>query len=45
MRRTEITIIESNAALGRSDTVPATPAASAITCGAQTMADDGVQQP
>lgn len=45
MRRTEITIIESNATAGRSDTVPATPAASAITCGAQTMANDGVQQP
>jgi hypothetical protein len=44
-RRTEITITENNAAPGRSDTVPGTPAATAITCGDQTMAKDGVQQP
>lgn len=45
MRRTQINIFENNATPGRSDTVPATPAGSTITCGAQTMANDGVQEP
>lgn len=45
MRRTQINIFENNATAGRSDTVPATPAASAISCGDQTMANSGVQQP
>lgn len=45
MRRTEITINGNTAAAGRSDVVGGTPAASTITCGEQTMAGDGVQQP
>jgi hypothetical protein len=45
MRRTEINITENSAIPGRSDTVAATAAASMITCGVQTMAADGVQQP
>lgn len=45
MRRTEITINGNTAVPGRSDTVAGSPAASTITCGDQTMAGDGVQQP
>ena len=45
MRRTEVTLNGATAARGRSDTVAATAAASTITCGALTMANDGVQQP
>lgn len=45
LRRTQINITENTAIPGRSDTVPATPAASTITCGDKTMANDGVQQP
>lgn len=45
VRRTEININGNTATPGRSDTVAGTPSASAITCGDQAMAEDGVQQP
>ena len=45
VRRTEITIDGNTAIPGRSDTVAGTASVSTITCGDQTMATDGVQQP
>lgn len=45
VRRTQINIFDNNATPGRSDTVPGTASATAITCGDLTMAKDGVQQP
>jgi hypothetical protein len=45
VRRTEITINGTTAIRGRSDTVAGTASAPTITCGDQTMAADGVQQP
>ena len=45
VRRTEININGNTGTPGRSDTVPGTASALTITCGDQTMAKDGVQQP
>lgn len=45
VNRTQINLDGTSALPGRSDTVPSDPSAQTITCGDQTMANNGVQQP